>query len=54
MMTGAESNASTSKPHSSFVVGFIGPSTRFIPFSRAQPRALANSCRLASASSSHS
>src|SRR5205814_1620117 len=46
MNTGDESKPSINRPHSSFVVGFIGPSNCFIPFCCAQFRAAANSSRL--------
>ena len=54
MMMGGESKPSTSRPLSSFDVGFIGPSRRFMPFSRAQAFTAENSCRLTSASFTHS
>jgi len=46
MKTGGRSKPSTSSPHSSLVVGFIGPSSRFIPSLRAQALAVSQSgCR---------
>ena len=54
MKTGGESKPSASRPHSSFVVGFIGPSTRRAPCCRAQANIASNNCRLTAVSFTHS
>ena len=50
MMTGGESKPSTSNPHSSFDVGFIGPSTRCKPACRVQSNTVSNNRRLTAGS----
>jgi hypothetical protein len=54
MMTGAESKPSTSRPHSSFTDGFMGPRGRDMPTPRAQARTASMRSRLTEGSSTDS